>query len=157
LARIRRENDSLKDQLQRTLKELKYYQVKYPNEIITPKSEVNDDLPPWVTSSEVMTPLLRKYDTRKNVQSIFMYVTCSATGIAELEALLEQREGELDGFHEKVLFFQLYLYSIRNKVEEILAENEALRDSQFENLRQNTDGSGGANASTYIEHNCVHV
>lgn len=64
LARVRRENSSLRDQLQRTLKELKCFQIKYPSEHLQDSNE-HDDLPPWVTSAEVMTPLLRAYDSRQ--------------------------------------------------------------------------------------------
>jgi hypothetical protein len=63
LARVRRENSSLRDQLQRTLRELKAYQVKYPLEYI-PDAENVENLAPWTTSSEIMTPLLEAYDAR---------------------------------------------------------------------------------------------
>lgn len=64
LSRIRRENTSLKDQLQRSLRELKVYQIKYPSAYAP--SEVEDDLPPWTTNPEIMTPLLQAYDSRKS-------------------------------------------------------------------------------------------
>lgn len=64
MARVRRENASLRDQLQRTLKELRSFQVKYPSEHLQNEGD-SDDLPPWVTSSDVMTPLLRSYDASK--------------------------------------------------------------------------------------------
>ena len=64
LSRIRRENASLKDQLQRSLRELKVYQIKYPSAYAP--SEVEDDLPPWTTNPEIMTPLLQAYDSRKS-------------------------------------------------------------------------------------------
>ena len=59
-----REIASLKDQLQRCLNELKFYQTKYPSIYQSNSSNnLNDDsLPPWITSSEVMTPLLIAYD-----------------------------------------------------------------------------------------------
>lgn len=63
IARIRRENISLKDQLQRSLRELKVFQIKYPSAYAPCENE--DDLPPWTTSPEIMTPLLQAYDSRK--------------------------------------------------------------------------------------------
>ena len=63
LSRIRRENSSLKDQLQRSLRELKAYQIKYPSAYTSSDNEA--DLPPWTTSPEIMTPLLQAYDSRK--------------------------------------------------------------------------------------------
>ena len=63
LSRIRRENSSLKDQLQRSLRELKAYQIKYPSAYAP--SDNDGDLPPWTTSPEIMTPLLQAYDSRK--------------------------------------------------------------------------------------------
>ena len=63
LSRVRRENASIKDQLQRSLRELKVYQIKYPSAYAP--SEVDEDLPPWTTRPEVMTPLLEAYDSRK--------------------------------------------------------------------------------------------
>jgi hypothetical protein len=62
--RLRRENISLRDQLQRAFKELKFYQYKYPSAYANAPRDDNDDLPPWKTSHEVMTPLLHAYDTR---------------------------------------------------------------------------------------------
>jgi hypothetical protein len=64
LSRNRRENASLKDQLQRSLRELKAYQIKYPSAYAL--SEGEEDLPPWATSPEIMTPLLQAYDSRKS-------------------------------------------------------------------------------------------
>lgn len=62
LSRSRRENASLKDQLQRSFKELKAFQIKYPSAYIT--GEGDDDLPPWTIDAEIMTPLLQAYDSR---------------------------------------------------------------------------------------------
>lgn len=63
LSRLRRENMSLRDQLQRTFRELKAYQVKYPSYDI-PQSVINNEenVAPWVTSPDLMTPLLEAYD-----------------------------------------------------------------------------------------------
>lgn len=62
--RLKRENGSLKDQLQRALRELKAYQLKYPSAYVPP-AEGDDDLPPWTASPEITTPLFIAYDARK--------------------------------------------------------------------------------------------
>ena len=69
--RLRRENGILKDQLQRSLKELKAYQVKYPNAYVSVSHSEGDELPPWSSSPDIMAPLFEAYDTRiKELESI---------------------------------------------------------------------------------------
>jgi hypothetical protein len=69
--RLRRENGILKDQLQRALKELKGYQVKYPSAYVTVAHSEGDELPPWASSPDIMAPLFEAYDTRnKELESI---------------------------------------------------------------------------------------
>mmetsp|Transcript_21841 Transcript_21841/g.40736 ORF Transcript_21841/g.40736 Transcript_21841/m.40736 type:complete len:781 (+) Transcript_21841:66-2408(+) len=97
LGRVRRENASLRDQLQRTLRELKAFQLKYPDDLMH-RQEDDEDLPPWATSAEKMTPLLLNYDSR----------------VLELEAQVKQQSVQLEQFH--------------SKVEEILTENDDLRE-----------------------------
>lgn len=72
--------------MQRCHVELRYYQVKYPNEVVHVQPGENDDLPPWVTSDEHMTPLLQVYDER----------------IAELQKELAHQRDMVDSFQEKV-------------------------------------------------------
>jgi hypothetical protein len=86
LARVRKENGVLRDQLQRCHLELRYYQVKYPNDNVQVDSGEHDELPPWVTSAEHMTPLLQVYDER----------------IAELQKELSHQRDMVDSFQEKV-------------------------------------------------------
>lgn len=76
--RLRRENGILKDQLQRSLKELKAYQEKYPSAYVS--TSTGDDaggsgeLPPWTSSPDIMAPLFEAYDTRvKELESIVHY------------------------------------------------------------------------------------
>lgn len=66
LGRLRRENSTLKDQLQRSLKELKAYQAKYPSAYINvgPSEGDYDQLPSWASSPDIMKPLFEAYDTR---------------------------------------------------------------------------------------------
>jgi len=45
--RLKKENSILKDQLQRSLKELKGYQEKYPSAYVNAPPSVGDELPPW--------------------------------------------------------------------------------------------------------------
>jgi hypothetical protein len=87
LVRVNRENASLKDQLQRSLTELRAFQLKYPSVYGKGETLLNDsNLPPWTTSEEIMSPLFDAYDTR----------------IAELEKIVETQSTQLEGFHEKV-------------------------------------------------------
>ena len=85
LFRMKRENGVLKDQLQRSLKELKAYQVKYPS-AYAPTMDVDDELPPWTAAPEIMTPLFIAYDSR----------------IKELEEILSQQAAELEAFRDKM-------------------------------------------------------
>lgn len=106
LGRLRRENAALKDQLQRALKELKFYQIRYPS-AYTPGNRADDEeLPPWKTSPEVMTPLLEAYDTR----------------ISELEHFTSGQAENLKISQEKM--------------EILVVENEKLRAAQLENLQR---------------------
>jgi myosin protein heavy chain len=107
LGRLRRENASLKDQIQRTFRELKAYQVKYPSYDIPQQVLDNDEnLPPWSTTPELMTPLLEAYDLK----------------IRELEHVANQQSIQLDVFREKV--------------QVIVRENDELRDIQLEHMKQ---------------------
>lgn len=63
--RLRRENGILKDQLQRALKELKAYQAKYPSAYISVPQSDGDELPPWASSPDIMSPLFEVYDSRE--------------------------------------------------------------------------------------------
>lgn len=62
LYRLRRENSSIKEQLQRSLRELKAYQVKYPS-AYAPAVEI-EDFPQWTSSPEITNPLFTAYDSR---------------------------------------------------------------------------------------------
>lgn len=113
----------MKDQLQRCLRELKAYQLKFPAANIEIENRENDVLPPWVTKAEINTPLLDAYDTR----------------IHELEESIREYEMQLTAFAEKA--------------EAITSENENLRNIQLEMLRHNavkggrSDVGGGMSAS----------
>ena len=63
--RLRRENIALRDQLKRSMEELQFYQYKYPSAYASGNRRDDEELPPWKTSPELMTPLLEAYDTRK--------------------------------------------------------------------------------------------
>lgn len=98
LVRLRRENVALKDHLQRSLKELKFYQHRYPSAYSPGNRGEDEELPPWKTSPELMTPLLEAYDTR----------------IAELESVVNRQNEDMVRFQEKVndvLLFNFYCYS----------------------------------------------
>lgn len=107
MSRLRRENGALRDQIQRTFRELKAYQVKYPSYDIPQQLQENDDnLTPWVTAPELMTPLLEAYDLK----------------IRELEHVANQQSIQLDVFREKV--------------QVIVKENDELREIQLEHMKQ---------------------
>ena len=75
LFRRKRENNSLKDQLQRALRELKGYQLKYPSAYVPP-IDGDEALPPWTASPEITTPLFIAYDARKSriiVMSVLIF------------------------------------------------------------------------------------
>ena len=65
LLRIRRENIALQDHLQRALKELKAFQLKFPSAYAVLDVQEQENLPPWTTSVEVVSPLFDAYDIRK--------------------------------------------------------------------------------------------
>lgn len=69
LARLRRENTSLKDQLQRSLQELKAYHVKYPASVPISTFDGDENIPPWSIAPEILTPLFEAYDSRKFIDS----------------------------------------------------------------------------------------
>lgn len=62
-----------------------------------------------------------------------------------MESLVNQQTNELENFHEKVhLKYVDMIPDCSVQIEEILAENEALRDSHLDQMRQN-EGPGGLN------------
>jgi len=63
--RIRRENVALQDHLQRALKELKAFQIKFPSAYGVLDVKEHENLPPWTTSVEVVSPLFDAYDIRE--------------------------------------------------------------------------------------------
>ncbi|KAJ1423361.1 hypothetical protein B484DRAFT_420672 [Ochromonadaceae sp. CCMP2298] len=80
VSRMQGENKSLKDHLQRSLRELKAYQMRYPSPFSS--QEVKEDEPHWSASPEIMTPLFDAYDTR----------------IRELEETIRQQGAQLESF-----------------------------------------------------------
>lgn len=68
MAKLRSENSNLTDQLQRSLKELRHFQLKFPNAysgVARSAAEDNENAEQWTSSPEIMSPLLEAYDTRK--------------------------------------------------------------------------------------------
>ncbi len=66
--KLRSENIALRDQLQRSFKELKLYQAKYPSPYasqIGMDSGRDDDDPKLSASPEITSALFEAYDTRK--------------------------------------------------------------------------------------------
>ncbi len=116
----------LENQLQRTAKELKIWQVRYPNVAANwPLADVDSqpELPPWMASEEMMTPLLTAYDSR----------------IAELELRISRQRGEIDVLVERA--------------ESLSMENEDLRRthiSQIDCLAPQMEGGVNATAAAGI-------
>ena len=110
LSRLRRENVSLRDQVQRALKELKAYQTKYPSPYAI--SDDDDNSPPWASSPEVMTPLFIAYDSR----------------IKELEDIITKQSVELDVFREKVASVLAENETLREAQLEQLRQKKSIDD-----------------------------
>jgi hypothetical protein len=62
LARLRKENSTLKDALVRSNRELKAFQLKYPSPFSAPSAE-DALLPQWTAAPDVLNPLFSAYDT----------------------------------------------------------------------------------------------
>ena len=122
LAKSRKENAFLRDQTNRLTSELRAFQVQYPYAGASggvPPPPV--DLPPWMSSENVMSPLFSAYDSRIN----------------DLASLTEQQRMALDSFAEEI--------------EKLVTENELLRNSQLKDLKADMDRitlDGGAAASS---------
>ena len=63
IAKVRKENAHLKDQTARLNAELRAYQVQFPYANVDTKVQ-GVDLPPWTKKEEVMSPLIKAYDSR---------------------------------------------------------------------------------------------
>lgn len=102
---LRRENENLKDQNQRTLKQLKSYHINFPSSSNFEDNFVDiEDMPAWTSSSEIVNPLFVAYDLR----------------IKELEDTISK---------------QNYNYSsLQDMVGGIVSENEALKSELLENI-----------------------
>jgi hypothetical protein len=107
ISKVRKENLSLRDQLQRALKEIKHYQIKYPNQLNSSDNFNGqvDELPPWTTTPDIVTPIFEAYDTR----------------IKEMENMVQQLESQMRNCNEKA--------------ESLVIENDHLRETQLESLR----------------------
>ncbi len=65
---MRNENKTLRDQIQRALKELKAFQIKYPSPFTSKDEPVDtENFPPWTAAPDIMQPLFEAYDTRKKI------------------------------------------------------------------------------------------
>ena len=113
VVRLRRENDSFRDQLRRSLVELRSYQLKYPTANVVYDDQELENLPPWATSPEVVSPLMQAYDER----------------VKELENVVGQQTGQLDVFQQKL--------------ESLVAENDTLRNMQLDQLKNSGSGTSG--------------
>lgn len=86
ISRLRNENRALRDQVQRAMKELHFYQVKYPSAYQAEHRDEDVDSSLWAAKPEIMVPLLEAYDNR----------------IFELEDTARQQTTKLESFREKV-------------------------------------------------------
>lgn len=83
--KLREDNRILRNQLQRAMKELKSYQLKYPSPYST--AAIDDEgLPAWSSSPETTAPLFEAYDCR----------------IAELEDTIKNLNVKIEQFQENM-------------------------------------------------------
>ncbi|CAM9407870.1 unnamed protein product [Phaeothamnion confervicola] len=131
LARAHTENVFLKDNVQRLSKELKALQLQYPAAAAgLSRADVDGqpDLPPWVMSADVVSPLLAAYDARMQ---------------QELETLVKSQKGELE--------------SLTQRTETLISENERLRENQIQDIdalvqrTEASNGLGGAGARELLD------
>lgn len=101
--RLKGENKSFKDQLNRALKELKAFQLKYPSPYSPIRNE-EDDPSLWTTNPEDLNPLLEAYDSQ----------------IGELKDILAQQSLQLTQFKEQVKIITLENEELRAKQLELL-------------------------------------
>ncbi|GMH92301.1 hypothetical protein TrST_g13357 [Triparma strigata] len=130
IAKVRKENAHLKDQTARLNAELRAYQVQFPYANVDTKVQ-GVDLPPWMKKEEVMSPLIKAYDSR----------------ISELGSITEKQRLALDTFAEQC--------------EHLVAENELLRENQLKDLKTvmqdditidgKRTGPGGGGASVTMQ------
>eukprot|EP01039_Chlorochromonas_danica_P007806 gene7806-8617_t len=106
LTKLRTENKALRDQLQRAMRELHYYQVKYPSPYQPEKKDHEEDASVWSAKPEAVTPLLDAYDSH----------------ILELEDTIKQQAMKLDSF--------------RAQVETLVRENEDLRNRLIHDISE---------------------
>ena len=67
LVRLRKENNTLKDALVRSNRELKTFQLKYPSQFSAAQASHDDSflLPQWSAAPDVLIPLFEAYDSSK--------------------------------------------------------------------------------------------
>ncbi len=132
LERLRSKVKFLENHLQRTSKELKIWQVRYPKVAANwPLEDVDSqpELPPWMGSEEMMTPLLTAYDSR----------------IAELELSVSRQRGEIEVLVERT--------------EGLVRENEDLHHKhirQIDDLVQQTEGGDDTTAVGVAMREMIH-
>jgi len=117
--KLRSENIALRDQLQRSLKELKLFQAKYPSPYASQiglSGQDEDDAPKLSASPEITSALFEAYDTRKfkyrhnwNLWINVLTINCIAiiVGIYELEDTIKHLNTKLATFRENVSFFEI--------------------------------------------------
>ncbi|CAM9533036.1 unnamed protein product, partial [Sphacelaria rigidula] len=148
LARLRKENVFLENQVRRVSAELKRHQIRHPQAAAAAaaaaaeneggedhgtregfsgdvnsagaggirRDGIEDELPPWVTSSEVMSPLLAAYDAR----------------IQDLEGQVSSQKGSME--------------ELASRTQQLVDENDQLREQhvrELDDLVQQTGAAGG--------------
>jgi hypothetical protein len=112
----------------------------------------NDDLPPWVTSADVMTPLLRSYDESQLNLIIIVFILTVRQELLSWSLLSTnkltnwkistKRCANILSLQKQFPRISLFIISCL-QIEEILAENEALRESHLDQMRHSaSDGHG---------------
>jgi len=127
LFRLRKDNECLKDTLNRALKELKAYQVKFPSAYagIVSDAEADDASHPMFAGSDAVLPLMNTYDCR----------------IKELEDIAVSQVGKLETAHAQL--------------EDLVRENTELRQLNLDQVSSATQ-RGGLNSSTSLQQDLIN-
>jgi hypothetical protein len=118
--RLRTQNEHLAAQALRLTNELRGFQVLHPYPSLPAAAALpSSELPPWMAEEAVMSPLLAAYDAR----------------IQELGSVTERQRLALDSFAEQC--------------EQLVAENELLRENQLKDLRGVLERGDSSSADPY--------
>lgn len=129
LFRLRKDNESLKDVLNRALKELKAYQVRFPSAYagIVSDAESEEFSHPMFAGSDAVIPLLHTYDCR----------------IKELEDIAVMQVNKLETVH--------------SQLEDLVKENNELRQLNLDQVGGKSGaGAGGFSSNQSLQQDLIN-